>query len=486
MPRLLPATLSSIIFVLILSLTASCAPSGSTTSVSGGDMEAFRASLENSDFTLKLAPFIHVDLVQLYEAGKLANAAGNNANAPYRGVFGAIPDNVEIKDVNQLSNAQEQVNNWLYNIPGLIQGWQLNPDEAIVLVTKTPPECAYFSYCGFIFNKYYEKDQQRKWVWTSYNDPLNNLTIKTSGTPDGTKGNPFNQDTIIIITADRGIDQRIRSAAVSAGYSKSIINTYAIPSSMVKLGTGPECDSMVFGQRMALFVDEEAGQEYVNAISAAIRVTPKSQVNLDPFPAPELRVRGTGKTEVDLQPALDELRRAILAKYSNLSANELETSLWLPESYEAVQTETYVAGESRDTVYLRCDTLTLGDNPDEFAIVYGVNHAATGKATYANCNFYGEAGWNGVAGIYSTEYSGSAEEYLPGNPLAKYLYVCKFARSSGSEKTCVAVPTGPKAHGVGLDEPAFIGFRAYMEPSTKVGPSYTELLYDRVIKFDSR
>ena len=486
MPRLLPATLSSIIFVLILSLTASCAPSGSTTSVSGGDMEAFRASLENSDFTLKLAPFIHVDLVQLYEAGKLANAAGNNANAPYRGVFGAIPDNVEIKDVNQLSNAQEQVNNWLYNIPGLIQGWQLNPDEAIVLVTKTPPECAYFSYCGFIFNKYYEKDQQRKWVWTSYNDPLNNLTIKTSGTPDGTKGNPFNQDTIIIITADRGIDQRIRSAAVSAGYSKSIINTYAIPSSMVKLGTGPECDSMVFGQRMALFVDEEAGQEYVNAISAAIRVTPKSQVNLDPFPAPELRVRGTGKTEVDLQPALDELRRAILAKYSHLSANELETSLWLPESYEAVQTETYVAGESRDTVYLRCDTLTLGDNPDEFAIVYGVNHAATGKATYANCNFYGEAGWNGVAGIYSTEYSGSAEEYLPGNPLAKYLYVCKFARSSGSEKTCVAVPTGPKAHGVGLDEPAFIGFRAYMEPSTKVGPSYTELLYDRVIKFDSR
>ena len=486
MPRLLPATLSSIIFVLILSLTASCAPSGSTTSVSGGDMEAFRASLENSDFTLKLAPFIHVDLVQLYEAGKLANAAGNNANAPYRGVFGAIPDNVEIKDVNQLSNAQEQVNNWLYNIPGLIQGWQLNPDEAIVLVTKTPPECAYFSYCGFIFNKYYEKDQQPKWVWTSYNDPLNNLTIKTSGTPDGTKGNPFNQDTIIIITADRGIDQRIRSAAVSAGYSKSIINTYAIPSSMVKLGTGPECDSMVFGQRMALFVDEEAGQEYVNAISAAIRVTPKSQVNLDPFPAPELRVRGTGKTEVDLQPALDELRRAILAKYSNLSANELETSLWLPESYEAVQTETYVAGESRDTVYLRCDTLTLGDNPDEFASVYGVNHAATGKATYANCNFYGEAGWNGVAGIYNTEYAGSAEEYLPGNPLAKYLYVCKFARSSGSEKTCVAVPTGPKAHGVGLDEPAFIGFRAYMEPSTKVGPSYTELLYDRVIKFDSR
>jgi hypothetical protein len=484
--RLLPTTLSSIIFVVLISIAASCATPQNAPNVASGDIDAFRASLENSDFTFKLAPFIHADLIKLYEAGRLGNAGGNNAGAPYKAMFGTVPDNVEIKDVKQLSNAQELIDNLLYNNPGLLQGWQLNPDEAVVMVTKTPPECVYFSYCGFIFYKYYEKDQQRKWVWTSYNDPLNNLTIKTSGTPDGAKGNPFNQDTIIIITADRGTDQRIRSAAVSAGYSESVINTYVIPSSMVKMGTGPEFDTIVFGQRMALFADEKAGQEYVNAVSAALRVTPKSQVKLDPFPAPELRVRGTGKTEIDLQPALDELRRAILAKYSNLSANELETSIWLPESYEAVQTGTYVAGESRDTVYLRSDTLTLSNDPDEFAIVYGVNHAASGKATYANCNFYGEAGWNGVAGIYSTEYAGSAEGYLPGNPLAKYLYVCKFARSCDSDKNCVAVPTGPKAHGVELDQPAFIGFRAYMEPSTKVGPAYTELLYDRVIKFNER
>jgi hypothetical protein len=484
MRRLLTAASLSITFLVLVSIMASCAGPQNTANVSVGDVDSFQAALENSDFTLKLAPFVHVDLVQLYQAGKLANAAGNNASAPYRGVFGAIPDNVEIKDMKQLANAQELVNNYLYNTPGLIQGWQLNPDEAVVLVTKTPPECVYFSYCGFIFYKYYEKDQQRKWVWTSYNDPLNNLTIKTSGTPNGAKGNPFNQDTIIIITADKGTDQRIRSAAVAAGYSENIINTYVIPSSMVKLGTGPDFDTVVFGQRMALFADEEAGQKYVNAISAAIRVTPKSQVELDPFPAPQLRVRGTGKTEVDLQPALDELRQAILAKYSNLSANELETDLWLPESYDAVQTETYVAGESRDTVYLRSDTLTLGDNPDEFVIVYGVNHAVAGKATYANCNFYGEAGWNGVTGIYNTEYAGSAEEYLPGNPLAKYLYVCKFVRNCDSEKTCVAVPTGPGAYGVGLDEPAFIGFRAYLEPATKVGPAYSEILYDQVIKFN--
>ena len=475
-----------IIFLLIISVILSCAPEASVPKVTPGDVDTFYSALEKSDFTLKPAPFIHVDLIKLYEAGKLANAAGNNAGAPYKGLFGAAPANLEMKDIKQLSGAQEKVDNLLYSIPGLIQGWQLNPDEAVVLVTKTPPECTYFSYVGFIFNKYYEKEKQRKWVWTSFNDTLNNLTIKTSGTPDGAKGNPFNQDTIIIITADKGIDQRIRNLAVSAGYAESIINTYIIPSSMVKLGTGPEFDTIVVGQRMALFADEKAGQEYVNTVTIGVKVTPKSAVKLDPFPAPELRVRGTGKTEVDFQPAIEELRKAILARYSDLAVKELNTYVWLSESYDAVQTETYVAGESRDTVYLRSDTLTLGDDPDEFAIVYGVNHAATGKATYANCNFYGEAGWNGVTGIYNTEYARSAEPYLPGNPLAKYLYVCKFARSCGSDKTCIAVPTGPKAHGVGLDEPAFIGFRAYMEPATRVGPINTELLYDRVIKFNAR
>ena len=120
-----------------------------------------------------------MDLIKLYEAGKLVDPVGNNVDAPYRGVFGSVQENVEIKDIKQLSNSQEKLSNWLYNSPGLIKGWQLNPDEALVLVTKTPPECIYYSYCGFIFYKYYEKEKQSKCVWTSFNDPLNLLTIKT-------------------------------------------------------------------------------------------------------------------------------------------------------------------------------------------------------------------------------------------------------------------------------------------------------------------
>ncbi len=477
-----------IIAVVIAAVLISCAAPAAKQSEPGSGLEGFISSLQKGGFTLKPVPFIPVDLIRLYESGRLANAAGNNAGAPYRAVFAAGPENLQMSDIKQLSNADvwEKMETQLYGIHTLIQGWQLNPDEALVIVGRTPPQCAYFSYCGFVFYKYYEKEQGRKWVWASFNDPLNNLTIKTLGTRGGKKGNPFDQDVIIVITADRGTDKQVRNAAAAAGYSRDIINTYVVPGSLLKLGTGPDCDSIVFGQRMALFADENKGQEYVNTISVAIKVTPTAQGKPDPFPAPEVRVRGTGKTEVGLQPALDELRRAILAKYSSLAASELETHQWLSESYDAIQRGEYVAGESRDTVYLRSSTFTLGDAADEFAVAYGVNHAASGKATYSNCSFYGEAGWNGVAGIYSPDLTGSADAFLPGNPLAKYLYVCKFARTCNGEKTCVAVATGPVAHGVKLDEPAFIGFRAYMEPSTRVGPAYSELLYDRVIKFSPR
>ncbi|MCJ7655661.1 MAG: hypothetical protein MUO97_10280, partial [Dehalococcoidia bacterium] len=117
MPRLLPVTIVSIISLILISVATSCAPTMTATSVSGGDIDTFRSSLEKSDFTLKLAPFVHVDLVKLYEAGKLANAAGNNAGAPYKGVFGAIPENIEIKDINALSNAPEKIDSLLYGTP---------------------------------------------------------------------------------------------------------------------------------------------------------------------------------------------------------------------------------------------------------------------------------------------------------------------------------------------------------------------------------
>jgi hypothetical protein len=223
---------------------------------------------------------------------------------------------------------------------------------------------------------------------------------------------------------------------------------------------------------------------------------------------PELRVRGTGKTEFDLMPDLEQLRKAILNKYSDLNATELPTSQTTPIGSDAIQRGIDAYGPPNDCCYLwtgnqtvssptppfpnlsqyydflRNPPVTLGNDPNEFIIVYGVNHVATGKAMYENFVINGADAWNGVGMINDLDFNGTAEEYLPDNPNARYLYVYKIARNCNGDPHCFELPTGPGAYGIALDQPLYIVWRSYLEKATKTGPSYSEIVYDRAIMFD--
>ena len=133
--------------------------------------------------------------------------------------------------------------------------------------------------------------------------------------------------------------------------------------------------------------------------------------------------------------------------------------------------------------YASLSRLLLKDDPNEFLIVYGVNHAATGKAVYSNFGVYGSDILNGVGAVASQSLSGTAQDYIPGHPAAKYLYVWKVARRSQGDPRCLGVPWGIRAAGIDLDKECYGGFRAYVEKETKVGPFWSEILYDRTIKF---
>jgi hypothetical protein len=386
--------------------------------------------------------------------------------------------------------------------------WNIRPDEAIVFVGRTPPECRYFSYDHYLLSRTY--GNETRWIFANIADTVNNLVINTEGTPNGLPGNPFNQTTVIVATADRGIDQRIRSAALSAGYSGDIFNTQVLPSSILNMGLENNSDTFLIAIRPAFYKDKQAGDNYLNNTPAAVfRVTPNESTKLDPYNYPELRVRGTGKTEFDLMDDLEQLRKAILNKYGDLNATELPTSQAVPSGSDGIQRGIEAVGPDNDACYLWTSNLTpntptppfpnlslysdfrphpaitLGNDTDEFIIIYGVNHVATGKATYSNIVPYG-AGWNGAGAIHDAELNGTAQEYLPGNPNAKYLYVYKIARNCSGDPQCFEVPTGPGAYGIGLDEPIIIGWRAYLEKATKTGPSYSEILYDRAIKFSPK
>jgi len=466
-----------------------------------GGEEAFVQALEEDGFIVQKGRLGYLDLIKLHEAGLVPSAYGNNPATKYLAFFVPPAPGHTVDD--QISQVQRPP-----GVSGNVSAfWNLRPDEAVVFVGRTPPECRYFCFDHIIMSRAY--GNETRWLFANIADALNNLVIRTEGTPNGTPGNPYNQTTVIVATADRGIDQRIRAAARSAGYSDDAMNTQVFPASILNLGLENDSDTFAIHLRPALFTDQQAGDDYIdNTPATVLRVTPENATQLDPYGYPKLRVRGTGMTELDLTDDLEDLRNAILTRYSGLKARELPASAGFPAGIDAIQRGIDAVGPTNDAAYLwsanqtvssatppffntsqyygflRDPAVTLGNDTDEFIIVYGVNHVATGKATYSSFAVYGADVWNGVGSITDLDFNGTAEEYLPDNPDAKYLYVYKIARNCDGDPRCFEVPYGAGGHGIDLDQPLLILWRIYLENATKTGPSYEEIVYDRAIKFD--
>jgi hypothetical protein len=487
-----------LLFVFAMSIGAALAENVNT-----GDVQAFKQTLEQDGFTVQQGRIGYLDIIKLYDTGVLPSAYGNNPSTKYLTYFvPPAPGHTVPELFSRITKAL-----------GMGQDtsafWTLGPDEAIVFIGRTPPECRYFSFDHYLLSRTY--GNEARWIFANLADTVNNLVINTKGTPNGTAGNPFNQTTVIVATADRGIDQRIQAAAIGAGYSSEIFNTQVFPSSMLNMSLEDSSDNFLILIRPALYKDKQAGNDYLNNTPATVfRITPNESTKLDPYDYPKLRVRGTGTTELDLMDDLEKLRTAILDKYNGSNATELPTSIAVPMGSDAIQRGIDAVGPNNDAFYLwsanqtvssktppfpnlslyydflRNPAVTLGDDANEFIIVYGVNHVATGKATYSNFAVYGADVWNGVGAIEDPVFNGTAEEYLPDNPNAKYLYVYKIARNCSGDPHCFAVPTGPGAYGIALDQPLMIAWRSYLEKSTKTGPSSSEMVYDRAIKFDPK
>jgi hypothetical protein len=179
--------------------------------------------------------------------------------------------------------------------------------------------------------------------------------------------------------------------------------------------------------------------------------------------------------------SVNQLRDAIIAAYPDYTYTEPDTAIWLPESPEGMHNDDNSYGESRDTPYLGSTNFTLGK--DQFAVSYGVNHMASGKAVYSNIVAYGSEKLNGVVSVDSTKYGDSASRYVPDDPNAPVLYAYTISRVNSTEPYTLVVPQGPLLEGIPLEDEMWIGWRAYMEPETNAGPASHEIINDKVIVF---
>jgi hypothetical protein len=436
---------------------------------------ALKESLKNKGYRVRgrldYNQYVELDFIKLYCDGKIDSCNGNNSTNRYlTALVPPLPTQAET------------------DLPFL---FRIRRNEAVVLVGPTPPPCDYFSYVCLLFSRYdkgWGPNDTRK-IFSSLGDPLNRFILKTGG-------GDFDQDIVLVFTSDKKTNDAIKKAAMDAGFPKSVFNTFVIPSSLLRTNHALDktTDELVIGTRTALWRDgtSDGGGYIENPGVVVFRVTPPDR-NHDPFPTPLQMVRGTGRTEFDIGPSVEKLREAILKRYSNLSAQEHMTTQWVMQSPIALQTMTNTLGDSSDAAYLITEQpFKLSDSPDDFLVIYGVNHKNSGKAVYHNIIIYQAYKYCGIASAYDhcygpecVAFAGSAAEYLSNKDTGDIdqLYALKVARNCNGEPYCLEVPIAGCGKGTELDDDMHVGFRAYIEPESKSGPAYTELLFDRVVHF---
>ena len=208
-------------------------------------------------------------------------------------------------------------------------------------------------------------------------------------------------------------------------------------------------------------------------------MTPPTPVAIDPFPVPLQRPRGTNSSEAWLRPALDALVAAVKAHYHHLAVKTRRTFvLDFLSGRRCIERGTLCLGDNSDATYVASIPTWLSDQPQDVLIVVGINHQATGKASYMNLGVYHVKRLMGIGAVTGDDLAGSAERYLPHHPLRRYLYAYKFARNCQGEADCFPVPTAEI--GVPLDDALNVIERAYLELATRTGPLASELLMPRV------
>jgi len=423
-------------------------------------IKQFVQELDKAGFIVAEGNMRQADPVAMFAARYTPDCNGNNAKNPY--VLIQIPPHPKQTFANRLPFS-----------------YRLDENEAIVIVGKTPPPCEFFSYRSYLLNRASFETMTRIKIFASLGDTLNIGNIKKAiNDPD-----VFNKNIMIISTANQPTENMVRNAAKRAGIANETIFTDIIPETLVNMGINPNDDEFLFLHRTTHFKDEALEEEFLNDPGYYIfRVTPKKVIDELYYPIPNLAIRGTGTTEMAYTPVMEKLQRAIINQFPDYTHKVLYSSQWLTEGYEAIQKWWNVLGESRDALYTRTEDFILDE--DDFLVVFGVNHHASGKSLYSNFSIYGSQYFNGQGGISNHQYANTALDYLPDEVLAEDFYVWFVSRKALEDfDDVLIVPTTPIPYGIPLGHKGFIGFRSYLEPGTDVGPITAEIMLDRVIHF---
>jgi len=451
--------------------------------------------------------------------GKLMSCFGNNAGSVYTVLY--LPpapeqDNAKgnpdknLPDEVKTEYDDPEVENYPANPFFSPAGWQykLRADEALVLYTELPPECKYYSFINYIMfteqkegkvykneKGYFQLGNDEVGIYHPIFGSIGSSVCDGRVNCDGES--VYGSKAIIVVSANKTVTAQVVEQLKASGFSEDMINIMTIPENTYKMGLEKGKDTFCMIGRISQPSDRDEYERYIASLaeeSVVYRVTPKTEIASDPYENETVTPRGTGVHECavvdNAEDKLDIIRNAIIAKYSDeYDYEELGGEIAVPEGLTAYMTDFNAKGDNRDTSYTMTPDFQLNSDED-FIVVYGVNHTATGKAHYSNAVLYAKPMLNGVCSVYDSMFPGTAAEYLGEDcEDADSFYVYKMARTQMDENTAIIeYSTGNEKgrfYGVDNDNNLVMAFRAYVD-ETGVGPSYYEIIYDRTIVFHKK
>ena len=381
-----------------------------------------------------------------------------------------------------------------YGIPifadSLSNATQLRPDEAIVYIVKTPPMLRYFSFIPYLHTR--SVGSERKTLFASVDEPLNNLKIVTSGSSIAGE-NVFDQLTVVVMTQDLRLFYRIKSMFYRIGFPAPAVQLLSLSHELVTLGKSADADSLTLLMRVALPEDKASFNDYISVERPVrvFRLTPMTQQTPWPVAKPIPTTPGSIAEPAELGTALATLVEDIQARYQAKNLVAADVRPWAPVGETCIKLNLVCGGDNYDAVYTS-DIQGLVNNPKhDFTIIAGVNHHRLNKAIYLNHSISDPTRKAGVASFNDNMLAGSAAYHAgitdqtdPRNEIYKNLYAYMVAADCRGFRFCLEVPQASTAAEVGIAPDGLYDIlgRIYVDPATTVRPRLSDLILSKVLR----
>ena len=137
------------VYILLLVLFTTAIGTGFAVNADIGDVDAFKQALEQDGFTVQQGGLGFFDFIKLYDMEIAPSAYGNNPATQY--LVYLVPP----ASGHEITGKISEIIKALGVTAKVTPFWSLRPDEAVVFVGRTPPECRYFSFDQFLMERTY-------------------------------------------------------------------------------------------------------------------------------------------------------------------------------------------------------------------------------------------------------------------------------------------------------------------------------------------